>query len=100
MAGETPEEALMREAAEETGLPPSNLHLVTKGVNSYNRYRYLLTGEANGEPGQADSTEVEWVGFLPLEDLKAKQTSGGMTFVDEFFEDIKLVIHSRSHSSA
>ncbi len=89
MSGETPEQAVIREAEEETGLTPNNLKLVTKGLNSYSRYRYLYSGNAEGNP-VADETDAEWVKFVHLSDLKQGLETGQMSFVDEFFEDTEL----------
>lgn len=100
MAGETPEEALIREAKEETGIHPTHLIRVDAGLNSYKRYRYLLIGEAEGKLGSVDSSEVEWVQFVPYDELLAKQQSGEWTFVDEFFEDTQRVIHARAQNAS
>jgi len=92
MSGETPEVAAAREAVEETGVKPLNLKIVSQGVNKYNRYRYLLLGESNDEPGGVDPAEVEWVRFIHPDELRMKLSSGELTFVDEFFEDTELAI--------
>lgn len=89
ISGETPEEAAAREAFEETGVRPRNLRIVTHGVNQYDRYRYLILGEAGDEEPTGDPTEVLWVGYLHPDELRAGHTSGDLTFVDGFFEDIK-----------
>ncbi len=68
MSGETPEEAAEREAVEETGVKPLNLKIVAQGVNKYNRYRYLLLGESNDQPGEVNPAEVEWVRLINQED--------------------------------
>lgn len=94
-AGETPEEALIRESLEETGIQPTNLQVVTKGINKYNRYRYLLIGEADREPGDIDASEVEWVQYMKLDELRSKHFSGEFSFVDEFFEDTDRALKSR-----
>jgi len=96
MAGETPETATARESLEETGLRIHDLKIVEQGVNSYKRFRYLLAGVAEGEPNSLDPAEVEWVRFIPPEELKAKNQSGELTFVGEFFEDMELALKSRS----
>lgn len=95
MSGETPEIAAAREAKEETGIQPIRLRIIAKGINKYNRFRYLLVGEADGEPGDVDPNEVEWVQFIDPEELKQKSDSGQLTFVDEFFEDTKLAKEAR-----
>jgi len=91
-SGETPEIAIKREGLEETGLEINRLKTVEQGVNSYNRFRYLLTGVANGEPNSYDLNEVEWVRFISIQDLISKRESGELTFVGEFFEDMKLAL--------
>jgi len=93
-SGETPEMATARESLEETGLKVKNLKIVEQGVNSYNRYRYLLVGVANGEPNSYDPAEVEWVKFISPEELKVKSQSGEFTFVGEFFEDMELALNN------
>lgn len=89
-SGETPEEAAVRESIEETGIHPFNLMEVTKGINKYNRYRYLLVGESDSKPGQINPSEVEWVRFVTLGELKEKELSGEFIFVEEFFEETEL----------
>lgn len=95
MSGETPEEAAEREAVEETGVKPLNLKIVAQGVNKYNRYRYLLRGESNDQPGEVNPAEVEWVRFIHPDELRSKHNSGELSFVDEFFEDTELAIINR-----
>ena len=94
ISGETPEEAAIRESKEETGIDPNNVKVVDKGLNKYNRYRYLLVGESDSQPGQFDLNEVEWVKFIPLEELEKKEASGEFEFVGEFFEDTEIAIQS------
>lgn len=91
-ADETPEMACERETVEETGVRPTMLKIITEGVNKYNRYRYLLVGEADEKPFVVDPNEVEWVGYIPIDTLKEKNESGEYTFVDEFFEDTELAL--------
>lgn len=86
-SGETPEEALLRETMEEAGVNIRRFHIVQHCVNTYKRYRYLIIGETDDEPGSSDPAEVEWVRFMHLDELKQGHTSGELTFVDEFFED-------------
>jgi 8-oxo-dGTP pyrophosphatase MutT (NUDIX family) len=93
VSGETPIEAAMREAYEETGVKPTNLRIVTEGVNEYNRYRYLLIGEAEDEPTVQDADEVEWTDYIHVKELYYKSRSGELTFVDGFFQDIELANH-------
>lgn len=90
MSGETSEEAFIRESLEETGVKPKNPRIVARGINKYNRYRYLLVGESNDKPGHINPTEVEWARFIHPDELRAKQNSGEFTFVNEFFEDTEL----------
>ena len=97
MSGETPEIAAVREAKEETGIEPYKLRVVAKGINKYNRFSYLLVGRADGEPGSVDPNEVEWVRFIDLTELKRKNGTGELTFVDEFFEDTKLAMDSAGY---
>jgi 8-oxo-dGTP pyrophosphatase MutT (NUDIX family) len=92
MSGETPEIAAAREAREETGVEPIHLRVIASGINKYNRYRYLLVGEAETEPGEVNPAEVEWVCFIHPNELKLKSTTGDLTFVDEFFEDTDLAL--------
>jgi 8-oxo-dGTP pyrophosphatase MutT (NUDIX family) len=94
-SGETPEMATTRESLEETGLNVHDLKIVEQKLNSYGRFRYLLAGIANGEPNSYDTVEVEWVKFISPEELKAKNQSGELTFVGEFFEDMELALNAR-----
>ena len=66
--------------------------MITKGINKYNRFRYLLAGESNDTPERLDPSEVEWVRFISLNDLKEKHQSGEWGFVEEFFEDTELAL--------
>lgn len=95
-SGETPEEATTREALEETGLKFEDLKIIGQKLNGYSRYRYLIVGKSNGEPNSYDPNEVEWVKFISIEDLKSGQKTGKYTFVDDFFEDLELVLGSRN----
>lgn len=92
LAGETPESALLRESLEETGLQPSNVKLIARGVNKYNRFRYLLIGESAEDPVPGDPAEVEWVKFYDVNELREKNRNGDFTFVDEFFEETELAL--------
>jgi len=92
MSGETPEQAVIRETEEETGLTPNNLKLVTKGLNSYNRYRFLYSGSAEGNP-ITDKSNAEWVKFIHPNDLNQGLETGQMSYVDEFFKDTELVLN-------
>ncbi len=95
-SGEKPEEALVREADEETATKPQNLRIILQGVNTYSRYRYLFVGEFDGEPEQGDPTEVEWVRFIDPDELREKLNTGEFTFVDEFFEDTEMATQNRA----
>jgi 8-oxo-dGTP pyrophosphatase MutT (NUDIX family) len=92
--GETPEEAAVREGFEETGLEIHCLRIVEQGLNSYHRFRHLLVGLARGEPKPSDPTEIEWVRFMYPQELRGKQKTGELTFVDEFFQDMELALGS------
>ncbi len=96
MSGETPEEAFIRESLEETGVKPSNAVVIAKGVNKYNRFRYLVVGDSNDLPGEPSLDEVEWIQFIHPDDLRAKYQAGELSFVDEFFEDTELAIRSKA----
>jgi len=96
ISNETPIEAVIRESLEETGVKPINLKIVSQGINKYNRYRYLIAGESNEEPSQVDPTETEWAKFIPLDELREKQQSGELTFVDEFFEETELALKNKN----
>ena len=89
-SGETPEEAAIREAIEETGIAPTDLQIIAQGVNNYNRYRYLLIGNSSEDPNIFNPEEVEWVRFIHLDELRAKSDSKEFTYVNEFFEVIEL----------
>ncbi len=97
-SGEQPQEAVLREAGEETRTTPQNLSIVLRGVNRYNRYRYLFAGETNDEPGPADPEEVEWIRFIHPDELKEKFNSREFTFVDDFFDDIELALAHKTAS--
>lgn len=93
MSGETPEEATIREALEETGISPIDIHIIEQRVNTYNRYRYLMLGRSSDPVKATDPKEVEWARFMQLDELRAKQSSGELTFVDDFFEDTQMALH-------
>jgi 8-oxo-dGTP pyrophosphatase MutT (NUDIX family) len=90
--GETPEQAIARESLEETGIIPKNIRVISKGLNVYNRYKYLLIGEAQDGAQIVCSDESEWVRFMSTEDLKAKEISGELKFVKDFFENNELAL--------
>lgn len=91
-SGEKPEESIIREADEETATKPQNVRIVLRGVNTYNRYRYLFVGESDDEPKQGEPAEVEWVSFIHPDELREKLNSGEFTFVDDFFENAELAL--------
>ncbi|HSX05962.1 MAG TPA: NUDIX hydrolase [Candidatus Saccharimonadales bacterium] len=95
VAGETPMDAAVREAQEETGLTPKGLRIVRQGLNSYKRYCHLLVGESDEVPGtHLDPTEVAWAGWRSPAELKAAQQHRELTFVDGFFEDLDLALQA------
>ena len=90
LSGESPEEAVLREAREEVGAQPKNLELVRKGINPYGRYCFLISGLSDDLPSdELDPGEVEWANYMSLEELRDKQLNGELTFVHGFFEDIE-----------
>lgn len=95
-SGETPEEAVRREAFEEGGVHLHKLQIVRQGVNQYNRYCYLIEGHTTDAPDTTaiDPNEVEWVAFHPHQKLLHGKESGEFTFVDGFFEDIDHILQS------
>jgi ADP-ribose pyrophosphatase YjhB (NUDIX family) len=93
LAGENPEAAARREAQEEVGVTPANLHVVRRDVNSYGRYCYLLTGQTDEQPtSKLDPREVAWATYASIEELHAKKESGELTFVNDFFEDLEFAL--------
>lgn len=88
LAGETPQEAAIRETDEETGIKISKPLVIARGINEYNRYRYLLVTEVKDEPIVQDPDEVEWVRYMPIDELRKKAASGELTFVTGFFDDL------------
>jgi len=87
---ESPIEAVKRESQEETTLVPQNLRLLRQGVNKYGRYCYLFVGEADGEIGKIDKSEVEWVKFMSVDELREKYNSKEFLFVHDFFDDLDM----------
>jgi len=93
LSGETPEDAVIREAKEEVGVIPKSLRIIRRGVNSYGRYCYLLHGVADElSPKELDASEVSWAGYVSVDDLRAKNDSGELTFVGGFFEDLDTAL--------
>ncbi|MFD9940358.1 NUDIX domain-containing protein [Nonomuraea sp. NPDC059023] len=92
ISGETPLDAARREVREETGVSLRELTLLSHGINSYGRYRYLLLGSTDEQPRQdsVDAQEVAWVGYDRPESLALKCSSGELTFTDGFFEDLQI----------
>jgi 8-oxo-dGTP pyrophosphatase MutT (NUDIX family) len=91
ISGETPHQAVAREALQETGVTPRGLSIVTQGVNAYGYYRYLLVGESFEEPTVTRPDEVMWAGYLHPDDLHEKRSSGE-AFVRGFFDDLAHAI--------
>lgn len=91
MAGETPEQAAVREGLEETGVALKNIRTVHSGINEYNRWRHLLVADAEGEPNISRPEEVMWADYLDIDELRQRQAAGE-GFVDGFFEDIELAL--------
>lgn len=91
MAGETPEQAAVREGLEETGVTLKNVRWVHASINEYNRWRHLLVADAEGEPSISRPEEVMWVDYCAIDTLRQKQAAGE-GFVDGFFEDIELAL--------
>lgn len=87
---ESPINAVKRESKEETTLVPHNLRLLRQGVNKYKRYCYLFVGEADGEIGEIDKSEVEWVRFMSVDELREKYNSKEFLFVHDFFDDLEM----------
>ena len=85
-AGETPEQAARREAYEETGLELDELHLVSQSVNSYNRFKHLFLGRANGKP-RPEPGEANWSDWRTPFALRSAQQSKVLGFVGHFAED-------------
>lgn len=95
LSGESPEAAAVREAKEEVGIEPKNLKVVREGVNPYGRYCYLLRGESDElPPAELDAAEVTWAAYYPIDELRTKNKSSELTFVDGFFDDIEAVATS------
>ena len=88
--GESPIDAVKRESKEETTLVPQNLKLLRQGVNKYGRYCYLFVGEADGEIGEIDKTEVEWVRFMSVDELRNAYIDNSLKFVHDFFDDLGI----------
>lgn len=92
MSGESPHDALTRAAKEETGIEPLNVRVVVTGLNKYNRFRYLLIGEATHTLAKIDLVEAKKVRFIHPTVLSKMFCAREETFVDEFFEDTELAI--------
>ena len=89
---ESPIEAAKRESKEETTLVPQNLRLLRQGVNKYGRYCYLFAGEVDGEIGEIDKSEVEWVRFMSVDELREKYDKKEILVVHDFWSDLDLAI--------
>ncbi|MFI6450028.1 NUDIX domain-containing protein [Streptosporangium amethystogenes] len=94
VSGETPHEAAHRETREELGVSLHNLHVLHRGINPYDRYRYLFIGETDENPrrDEIDPEEVDWVGYEHPAVLIAKRESGELTFIDGFFDDLDVAL--------
>jgi 8-oxo-dGTP pyrophosphatase MutT (NUDIX family) len=91
LAGESPKQAALREADEEVGVIINDIHIVSQGLNSYGRYRYLVAGKSDQEPNiQPNSTEVAWARYCYPNELIEAGNLNKMGFVDEFFDDMEL----------
>jgi len=90
VSGESLEEAFVRESVEETGVKPVDIKIIDKGVNKYNRFRYLLAGRSNEKP--KTTKDAEWSAYIGFDILKVKRGLGEFNFVDEFFEETEKVI--------
>ncbi len=91
-SGESPEQAISRESIEETGILPINLKTISRELNLYGCYKYLLVGEVHDNPEIICSNESEWVKFMSNEELKEMEKSGELEFVKDFFENNQLAI--------
>ena len=72
--GECPDDAVIREVAEEVGvtLPPASLPVPVAAVNARVRrvdLVYVLDAPAGADPHQEDEAEVRRVGWYPLDGL-------------------------------
>jgi len=94
-AGESWEEATIREAQEELGISLLDLHRVSSGVNAYSRYRTLVTARAVGTPSVQDPQEVAATFIESPEQLKAPTLREARSFVKGFFEDLDAVLVAR-----
>lgn len=94
VSGETPHQAAHRETREELGVSLRSLHVLHRGINPYDRYRYLFMGETNESPrrDEIDPAEVDWVGYEHPAALIAKRESGELTFIDGFFDDLDVAL--------
>lgn len=95
-AGETPEDAAMRETAEEFGITPNELISVGKveGMGSdYGEPHIFLCTDFAGEP-KADGIEMENAEFVPVDHLASLMAEGKV--FEPFAESIELLIRERS----
>ena len=92
-SGETPEECLVREIKEETGLTISNLELcgVQNWTDPTDHYLYLVfcykTSHFSGSIQASDEGEVFWI---DRPDLKNVQLADGFETMLEIFEQSQL----------
>jgi 8-oxo-dGTP pyrophosphatase MutT (NUDIX family) len=100
LSGEIPEAGAYREAQEEGGVRLCDTKIIQAGVNSYGRYRFLLSAETENPPGtDLDLREVAWAAYYYPDELCAKRDSGELTFVDGFFEDLDAVLAAQQQNS-
>ncbi len=92
LSGETPEAAARREALEEAGVRLRNTRMVTRGVNGYGRYRYLLSADTLDTPRVVDPGEVAWVGFRHVAHLLDAQKDGEVAFTKDYFADLRAAL--------
>jgi 8-oxo-dGTP diphosphatase len=96
VSGETSIEAAIRESKEETGVNIQDVKIIAQGINSYNRFRSLLLA-VTGDLPVLNNQDAEWVEFIAPEKLDEMKKSGKVKFVDEFFEDINLVLDRKNN---
>ena len=90
IAGETPEQAAIRETREEAGVELRDLTRVLCSVNKYDRYRWLFAARSDDSPVLSEPDDIQWVAYKPVAELAAKRETGDFTFVDDFFEETIL----------
>ncbi len=98
-SGKTPEWTALDEAMDEVHVKPDNLRKVWTGLNVYDRYCHLFVGDSEytPTPDELDPKEVAWAAYYQPDELRAKEKSGELEFVDCFFEDLD---HALNHQTA